>query len=173
MIIEAMKRIKDLMRKCEDLRGMVKKHSAHLSIDNPEYTEPEKKIKKWVDQHHDYLKEIMQLKARISKTNIHTKVKIEIGGNVIEHTITEWIKRRDQLAELDDAMYRCLTDAGLEEGKFKPRKLDDDKEIEVKIIRNYDPEHRDKKRDEYQSEPLLIDSRLEVINATTELLELD
>jgi len=43
--------------------------------------------------------------------------------------------------------------------------------IEVKLVRNYNPERRDKKLAEYQSEPHEIDATLEVTNAVTDLLE--
>jgi hypothetical protein len=42
--------------------------------------------------------------------------------------------------------------------------------MDIKIIRKYDPEIRDAKIAMYKSEPNLIDSKLEVINAITDLL---
>ena len=43
--------------------------------------------------------------------------------------------------------------------------------MDIKIVRFYELETRDKKVDLYQSEPMLIDSRLEIINAITDLIE--
>lgn len=175
MIIEAMKKIKDLQRKASDLRDKVRKNSAHLSIYTPEYENQGDKIRSWVDAHHDILKEILSLRARISKTNIHTEVTIELGGNKITRTIAEWIHRRRDLADLDRAMYQSLTDRGLQEGRLPQGQQQAGKEredVEVKIVRYYDAAERDHKIDQFTSEPVLIDSRLEVINATTELMDL-
>lgn len=175
-IIEAMKEIKNLKRKCNDLRTKVRKHSAHLNVEGrtgeTEYDDPEKMVDKWVNQHHDYLKRILELRARIQKTNINTDVTVEVGGKKITRTISEWIYRRRDLADLDAAMQKSLTDRGLQEGKLDQGRGTDREPLDIEIVRNYDPEQRDKKIEEYSSEPLLIDSRLEVINATTELLEI-
>ena len=43
--------------------------------------------------------------------------------------------------------------------------------IEVKIVRCYDPTTRDTKIELYRSEPVLIDSQLEITNAVTDLIE--
>jgi hypothetical protein len=43
--------------------------------------------------------------------------------------------------------------------------------IAVTIVRNYDPERRDKKLAEYQAEPHEIDATPEVTNAATDVIE--
>ncbi len=42
---------------------------------------------------------------------------------------------------------------------------------EIRIVRCFDPAERDAKIELYRSEPGLIDRTLEVVNATTDLLE--
>jgi hypothetical protein len=61
-----------------------------------------------------------------------------------------------------------MTDRGLREGKVD---TSTGVAIEVRMVRNYDPNRRDKKLSEYQDEPKLINSTLEVINATTDIIE--
>ena len=63
-----------------------------------------------------------------------------------------------------------MGDRGLREGHM-PSSVPGGTPIEVKLVRNYNPERRDKKLAEYQSEPHEIDATLEVTNAVTDLLE--
>ena len=65
-------------------------------------------------------------------------------------------------------MWSQLTDRGLKEGQLQQSVGDP---IIVKIVRCFDPAERDKKIDAYMSEPVLVDSRLEIINAVTDLIE--
>lgn len=167
-IIEAMKQIKDLQRKAEDLRAKVKGSSADYEHETPLYENQREKVTGWVQAHSDITKEILRLRLAIQRTNLATKVTIELGGNAVTKTITEWIHRRKDLATLELSMWQCLTDRGLKEGYIGqtsgvPK--------EVKLRRYYDPEIRDKAIDALKSEPLLIDARLEVVNAVTDIIE--
>ena len=60
-----------------------------------------------------------------------------------------------------------LTDKKLKEGTGRNTL---NEPVEVKIVRNFDPSERDNKIELYRSEPSVIDSTLEVINAVTDLL---
>lgn len=167
-IIEAMKQIKDLLRKAEDLRGKIHTCAADLDFENPKYPDQGEKVKGWVQAHSDILKEILDLRFRIQKTNIVTVVPVELGGKVVEKTIAEWIHRRRDLAKLELDCWMRLSDRNLKDGQITQS---DNTKREVKVRRYYDPEKRDDMVSMYKSEPLMIDARLEVINATTDLLE--
>jgi len=167
-IIEGMKKIKELRVKIDDLREKVGKHCAISSVHTPEYTDQKKQVAEWIQAHEDILKEILKLRISIQKTNLQTDVTIVIGEKNVTKNIAEWIHRRRDLAGLSLAMYNVLGDRGIREGRSTTPEGDS---LEVKIQRFYDPEERDKMVDVYTSEPSTIDSRLEVINAITDLLE--
>ena len=167
-IIEAMKQIKDLMRKAEDLRQRVHVSAADLDIENPKYENQKEKVAGWIQAHSDILKEILRLRYAIQKTNISTMVKVELGGVVVEKSIAEWIHRRRDLAKLDLDMWMRLSDRNLKDGQLTQS---DGSKRDVKVRRYYNPEERDEKSSMYKSEPLMIDARLEVVNATTDLIE--
>ena len=167
-LIEALKQIKDLQKKAEDLRDKVKNNCALSSLESSPYPEPAKQIKKWIQSHGDVVKEILRLRVAIQKTNLATKVKINVGGKDVEKTIAEWIHRRRDLATEEMNMWRCLTDRGVTEGMVKGPSGD---MIEVKIQRFYDAEERDNNIELYRTEPMLIDSTLEITNAVTDLIE--
>uniref|UniRef100_A0A6H1ZNY9 Uncharacterized protein n=1 Tax=viral metagenome TaxID=1070528 RepID=A0A6H1ZNY9_9ZZZZ len=167
-LIEAMKQVKDLLRKADDLQGKTATFSAHHSTETPTYPDQKKQISEWLQSHSDILKEIMRLRVAIQRTNLQTNVDIELGGKAVRHTIAEWIHRRRDLAAKACSAWRGLTDKGLREGKMKDSQGN---EVDVKIVRCYDPSERDIKVELYTAEPTIIDGRLEVINAVTDLVE--
>lgn len=167
-IIEAMKQIKDLQRKAADLRDKIGQCSADLDFETPKYTDQAEKIRGWLQAHQDILKEVLRLRVAIQRTNLATIVEIELGGQNVSKTIAEWIHIRRDLSKLRLDCWSRLTDKGLKEGQVKQT---DGTIRDVKIRRYYTPETRDENISQAKSEPLLIDARLEVVNAITDLLE--
>jgi hypothetical protein len=174
-IVEAMKQKKELLRKADDLKLKVRDNCASFEHETPQYgSDQAKQIKSWMDAHHDLLEEILKLGLRIQRTNMQTQVTITLGGKDISQSIAAWILRRGQgkqmkgLSADDFAMWSMLTDRGLKESK---EMLSTGQVLEKKIKRWFDPAERDKMKEMYMSEPQLIDAKLEVVNATTELLE--
>lgn len=173
-IVEALKQKKDLMRKAEDLRKKIAQAAADLDIEIPAYEDQAEKVKGWLQAHTDISKEILRLSIAIQRTNLATKVTVELGGKAVTKSIAEWIHRRGEkgkklgLAGLELCAWQQLSDRGLKEGQIKQSsgELRD-----VKIRRYYSPEQRDKMLDQLQSEPLMVDARLEVANALTDLIE--
>jgi hypothetical protein len=167
-IIEALKGIKDLNRKAEDLRKLIAVHCADLDYETPRYDDQWGKVQGWIQAHGDIVKEILRLKFCIMKTNIATKVDVELGGKIITKTIAEWIYRRKDLAKLDLQCWNQLGDRNLKEGQIPQS---DGSKRDVKIRRYYKSEERDEKISLFKSEPLLIDAKLEVANCVTDLIE--
>lgn len=168
-LIQAMKQVKDLTIKADDLRKKIATNCAHQSIETPTYgTRQKEQVSDWLQAHSDILKEIVRLRVAIQRTNIVTPVTIELGGKPVTKTIAEWIHRRRDLADLEQKAWAGLTDKNLREGRGTDSL---GQVLEVKIVRNYEPAERDKKIELYRSEPALIDADLEVVNAVTDLVE--
>ena len=168
-LIEGMKKLKDLSRKAEDMRGKISVNCAHLSVETPTYGDKQREqVREWLQAHEDISKEMLRLRMAIQRTNLATSVSIELGGKGVTKTITEWIHRRRDLAKLDADAWSKLGDKGLKEG-FGKNSLGE--QIEVRIVRNFDPKERDAKIELYRSEPMTIDATLEVTNAITDLIE--
>ena len=172
-IIEAMRKIKDLTRKAEDLRGKVGKYCADYSHQEPVYLDQKSQVTEWLQAHSDVLKEISRLRIAIQKTNLETNVDIEIGGQTVTKCIAGWIHRRVDLANHEKVAWAALKGSllkinGMEMGVAKDK---DGKDIPTKVRRYYDPKTRDAKVEEFTSEPSLINGRLEVVNAVTDILE--
>jgi len=171
-LIEALKKIKDLQRKVDDLREKIRDNCAINSLQEPKYgTEHEQrdKIKEWLQGVEDTLEEVLRLRVAIQKTNLNTPVTIELGGKNVVKSIAAWIHRRRDLAEEQRKAWACLTDRGIREGHMQVQGSDNP--VAVKIVRFYDPDTRDGKLALYRDEPHVIDATLEVVNAVTDLME--
>ena len=168
-IIEAMKQTKDLVRKREDLNAKIGEHCADLSIHTPPYKDQAATVKGWLQGCEDISREILRLRYAIQRTNIDTNVTIELGGKHVTKTIAEWIHRRRDLAQMDGKTWAQLSDRGLKDQVIRPS-TEGGEPTEVKVRRYFSVEERDEKRELYASEPSMIDGRLEVVNAVTDLV---
>ena len=168
-IIEAMKRIKMNREKVADLQIKISSVSANLTIETPLYgDQTAAKIKEWLQSCDDLSRDNIGLLCAIQKTNLATKVKIELGGKMVEKSIAEWVWRRREYAKTDLETWQKVNDRGLKEGQGNSST---GVPLEIRIQRHYDPVARDEKLALYRSEPHLIDSALEIVNATTDLAE--
>lgn len=168
-IIEGMKKIKELQVKVEDLKGKISQYCAIQSVETPTYGKDQaQKIKEWLQGVHDTIQEILRLRVAIQRTNINTKVKVELGGKFVEKSIAEWIHRRRDLAELEKKVWEALGDRGLREGILQNSQ---NEKVAVTVVRYFDPSEKDNKVALYRDEPSVIDRTLEVINAVTDLQE--
>lgn len=168
-VIEAMKQVKKNTAKIDDLHRKIGKICANLSHETPEYgTETAKKVSEWLQSCDDLSQESARLQCAIQRTNLATQVTIEIGGKSVTKSISEWVLRRRKYATIDLATWSILTDRGLKEGSMSSST---GTPFEVKLVRHFDPSKRDEMMAMYRDEPYQIDSTLEVINATTEVIE--
>lgn len=168
-LIEALKKQKDLRRKVTDLVEKIGKHSADLDIENPVYPDTKAQVDGWLQAVRDLTLEIERLNRCVQFTNLRTEVAIELEGKAVAKPLCDWVLRRRELAKLELAAWRALTDRSLPATQVLKQSTGEQREI--KIRRYYDPALKDKKVDSLQSEPLIIDGRLEVVNATTDLIE--
>lgn len=170
-LIEAMKQIKALTAKAEDLRKKVAQYCADMDFETPTYgtaDEQRETVRKWIQSHSDVLREILRLRVAIQKTNLGTPVTITLGEKSVTKSIAEWIHRRRDLANLEFESWKVLTDRGLREG-VAPTSAGGTRD--VKIRRYFSPAERDGNMELYRSEPSTIDATLEVVNAVTDLIE--
>lgn len=168
-LIQGMKQLKELTTKAEDLREKVKKFCADLTIETPTYPDQRATVAGWIQSHSDVVKRIGELRLAIQRTNLATLVTIELDGKQITKPIASWIHRRRDLATLEGAMWGQLTDRNLKEQNLQT--APGGAVTEVRIRRYFDPAERDAKRELYRGEPSIIDGTLEVVNATTDLME--
>lgn len=168
-IIEAMRKIKTLTVKAEDLRGKIAQFCADLTIETATYPDQKAKVSEWLQAHGDILKEILGLRVAIQRTNLATYATVELDGKQVTKTVAEWIHRRRDLAKLDLDAWSKLGDRGLKEQNVQT--TPGGAVTEVRIRRYFDANERDAKRTAFQAEPSTIDGVLEIVNATTDLVQ--
>jgi GTP cyclohydrolase III len=93
-------------------------------------------------------------------------VEIQLGGKPVTKSIAEWVLRRRELASLELGAWDSLSDRHLRD---KTISTTSGKEEKVTVVRHFDVNERDLKVDTLTHEPSIIDSKLEVVNATTDL----
>ncbi len=167
-IIQALKQIKDLKKKADDILAKVKEHSADLDCNTPTYPDQRRQVSEWAQSYSDIIKEILRLHIAIQKTNLETNVTIELGNKQVTKSIAEWIHRRKALAEMERLIWLHMTDKGLK-SEYKNKITDKAPERTIQRVLYYDPVERDNKVELFRSEPSKIDSTLEVINAVTDI----
>lgn len=168
-IIEAMKTVKANKDKVTDLKKRIQSSSANLSNETPLYgAETRKLIEGWLQSIHDTGAENIRLLTAIARTNLATKVTITLAGTAVTKNIAEWVWRRREYAQEDETAWRSLTDRNLKETRLMNSQ---NQIVDINIIRHFDPAKRDNIIDAYRNEPHLIDAALEVVNATTDLIE--
>lgn len=165
-----MKQIKDLLKKAEDLRAKIRDNSAFLNIETPPYGEAQaSQINSWLQAHHDLMREVELLRLAVQRTNLATKVTIELGGKQVTKTIAAWVHRRRDLSRFEMGAWGELTDRKLKETNMQTSQ--GGPVTEIRIRRFFDAAERDRNIELYRSEPGIIDATLEVVNATTEVIQ--
>lgn len=174
-LIQALKTIKVLQKKIDDIKKKIGDHCADMDTETPVYGTPEaqrEQITSWLQSCHDSVKEILRLRVAIQRTNLATLVVIPVGpgGETQEKSIAAWIHRRRDLAGIELSLWDVLGDRGLKPQGYTPTGNPDDAKM-AKVRRYFSPQQRDAKQQEFTQEPHIIDGCLEVANATTDLIE--
>lgn len=177
-LIEGLKLQKDLQRKIDNLQAKIAKHASYSSLERPVYadathpddpTTQKKQVESWIQSIADTVKLISTLRLRVQYTNLVTPVTIEVGGNQVTKTIAEWIHWRRDFADILHKTYSQLTDKNLREGITTNSQGE---KVQVNIVRCYNPATRDALMEEYRGMRYKVDSTLEIVNATTDMVEL-
>jgi len=173
-LIEGMKRIKIIEKKMRHQSEDINKYATILSTDRPVFNsaeEQKKEIKSLLQSNEDLAKEYLSLKRRIELTNLKTQV--TIGKET--YTIADLLVYRRGLVDLIITSYSALNDKLSKDRLVQAQKQwgsslgSDNKPIHVEYM--YDESFRNENIRRLRDLKDEIEQRLEVINATTELLE--
>ena len=166
-IIEAMKRIKVIDKRMETNSANVTKYSSMLTSERP-YFENEaaqrKEVKSLIQSNEDLLNEYLTLKGQIERTNLFTN--IEMGGKI--YTISDLLVIKRRLAQKMIGTFNALNDQAAG-ARLRNSVGADGKQPQ--IVRLFDEKDRNDGLSKWHDLYDNIESRLEVINATTDLVE--
>jgi hypothetical protein len=119
----------------------------------------------------DKLQAYAALSLRVKYTNLMTQVTMYLddGAKKLTLPLEEWIVMRREIAPIKQGVYSSVCDRTL---KDKEVRTSNGNTETVQVRRYYDPVVRDTMLMRAKALPHLIDSNLEVVNATTPLLQL-
>jgi len=166
-IVEGLKKVKVLEKRIASNAQDITKYASVLSTEKPAFgTEAEQmsEVKKLIQSSEDLATEYLKLKTQIEKTNL--AVSATINGKT--HTLAEFLIIKRKLARTMQGVYQALNTTAAENRTHTARFSPDQK---VDIVRLYDESERNTKLREWQELYEEVDSRLEVINATEDLID--
>jgi hypothetical protein len=167
-IVEAMKELKLIEKKISRNVDSVQKYSAQLSNERPYFNTPEaqsKEIQSLVQANQDFINNYLELKGKVERTNL--EIKVEMDGR--EYTLSELLVLKRKLANLMASTYEAMNDNSAK--KSERLMMSRGSEKEVRVERFYDEKEKMSGLRKWQDFVDNIDSRLEVINATTDIVE--
>ena len=169
-IIEAMKKLRIIEKRMMQNRDRISKYASSVSTEKPLMNTEEdqvKEIKSLVQSNDDLLKEYLQLKCSIERTNLSTIV--EVSG--YKGSISELLVIRRKLAKLMTSTYDAMDDtAGMKKLNSYGIRTRDNEYSRPDLVRFYDEKEKNEGLRKWQDIYESIDSRLEVVNATTDII---
>ena len=169
MIIEGMKSLRIIEKKMQQNTADIQRYASQVSTEKPLFETEEKQrkeIKQMIQANSDHMKNYLNLKSRIEYTNLMTKVQMKDS----EYTISELLVIQRKLATMMFQTYNALNDT---EGKGRLGYANAPQGSETPhVVRYYKEEDKREQQRKWQDLMNDITTRLEVINATTELLDL-
>ena len=166
-LIEAMKRLRVIEKRMESNRVSITEYASKLSTEMPRFQTREaqaNEVKSLVQSSNDLCSEYLRLKRAIERTNLETYV--ELQGE--RYTIADLLVVKRKMAALMVATYRALNDSAAQTRLRSAPKFDGETP-KVEVL--YDEKQKLENVRKWQDLADIIDSRLEVINATTDLVE--
>jgi len=169
-IVEGMKRLKVIEKRMEDNSKRINEYASILSTDRPSFgseDEQRKEVRCLIQANEDLVKEYLKLKQLIELTNL--KVSMEIDGT--KYTLSELLIIKRKLSKMMMNTYNSLNDQAAQRrlGLSFGRSSKDDKTPVIEKL--YDERERINGLRKWQDLYDNIESRLEVLNATTDLIE--
>ena len=167
-IIEAMKRLKVIEKRMTDNNTAITAYASILSTERPAFDseqEQRKQVQSLIQANEDLLKEYLSLKTKIERTNL--AVVVEMDGK--KYTLSELLILKRKLAKTAMGTYEALNDRTAT-AKLRSASVGPDGKA-PQVLRLYDERVKNAALDKWQDLYNNCDSRLEVINCTTDLVE--
>lgn len=171
-LIEGMKKLKVLEKHIGRNTERIQQYASIASTDRPFFAtekEQENEVEKLIQSNQDLVAEYLHLKKRVDMTNLTTKVTI---GKEEFHLADLLILRRG-LSKLMQKTFQALNDTQGQARLMQMRQsVQGATEKAPHVVRLYDETEKIEGLQYWQGLDDLIEQRLEVINATTDLVEI-
>lgn len=166
-IIEGMKHLRLLEKRMDSNNQRINQYSAMVSNERPYFVDDEaqrKEINALKQSNKDLWQEFMLIKRHIELTNLYTIV--ELSG--VKYFISDLLVLRRTLKTYIEDTFQSMND---KEAYYRLSKLQKTGDTPLTVIRYYDENKKHEELNSWQELFNSIDSRLEVVNAVTDLME--
>lgn len=168
-IIEGMKELKLIEKKISDNAVQIQSLCCRLSNEMPKCNsddEQRKKVKELIQSSEDLVKRYLKIKRDIEYTNIVTN--IQYGGK--DMSISELLVMKRKLISIHSFTFTSLNTTAME---TEARKTNAGTRAagDITVVRFFDESEKNEKLSLLQDMKYNLDSRLEVVNAMTDIKE--
>jgi len=167
-LIEAMKRLRVIEKRMAANSSSITLYASSVSTEKPLFeteTVQKKEVESLIQANGDLLSEYLRLKKQIEETNLRTVV--TIGG--IDYVISDLLIIKRKMAGFMLRTYRALNEEQANKRKVSASVGPDG--TKAYTVRFYDEKGKNEGTRHWQDLYDNIDSRLETINALTDLIE--
>ena len=168
-IIEGMKRLRVIEKRMESQQRAITEYSSKLSTEMPRFQTKEdqaKEVASLIQSNNDLCAEYLKTKRSIEYTNL--KVTVELQGK--SYCISDLLVIKRKLSKMMVATYRSLNDC-MAQSRLRSAPKFDGETPKVEVL--YDEREKLENIRKWQDLEDAIDSRLEVVNATTDLVDME
>lgn len=170
MIVEGMKTLGIIEKKMNENTRAIQRYASMVSTERPLFETEDKQrrtIKELIQSNTDLLQRYLNLKTRVEYSNLMTIVEMD-GEN---YSISELLVIQRKLATMMFATYNALNDTE-GSGRLRMTSQPQTSGQAPHVVRFYKEEDKREQQRKWQDLMNNITTRLEVINATTKLLDL-
>lgn len=170
-IVEGLKKLRVLEKRAESTTVAISEYSSKVSTEKPAFgsdAEQRQEVSGRVQANLDLVEDMLKLKRRIDTTNL--AVELKIGGQT--RSIADWLLIKRKLGGIILGTIMALSTRTGDRRRMEMRgsSMGPDN-APVHVERMYDEAVKNKQLREWQDRLAEIDGRLEVVNATTPLLD--
>jgi len=167
-IVEALKEMKHTLKKINGKQEQIVKYSSMLSTERPYFNSEEdqkKEVKQLIQGVQDLITRYLELKRKVELTNLKTKIQFE-GVN---YSISDLLVLKRKLGQEILKTYSCLSDTSAMQ-RLRGAGVGIDGKT-PQVVRFYSEQEKNENIRFWQDLLYNVESRLEVVNATTDLNE--
>jgi len=171
-IIEALKELNIIEKKMDKNTEEITKYASIVNIERPAFeseAEQRREVEARIQSNKDLMKRYLWLKRCIEHTNLTTQV--ELGG--VKHKLIDLLFIKRKMGGKMLSTYGAMNPSAAENKLRMNRVALPTDGRQVQVITLYDEKDKNKGLAEWQNLVDNIDSRLEVFNATIDLIEVE
>lgn len=166
-LIEAMKELNLLLKRMETNTHRINQYASLVSTERPVFgteAEQSQEVSRLIQANMDLADNYLNIKRSIDLTNLQTRVAFD--GR--EYTISDLLVLKRKLQTMILGTYQALNDNVAVARAHQLVRVSGDPAVQV--VRCYDESRKHKELERWQTMFHEVDSRLEVVNATTDLI---